>query len=105
MANHEVREDVLYYKSMRLKSAQLVVEVKEAADYSYVDDAGERVEQLEPARVSIFHSPAKWDQDKFNVRLKNRAELKEYIAMLEDFEQKFGDLLDQVQTPERAKDE
>jgi len=107
MSSYEVKEDALYYKSMRLKSAQLVVEVKEAADYSYTDNkTGERKDNFEPAIVNIFHSPAKFPlQDKFKVCLKNRGELKEYIAMLVDFEQRFGDFLDQVQKPERKIEE
>jgi len=88
MTKHETKEDVLYYKSMRMTSAQLVVEVREKTSY-------------DPALVKIFHSPSKWEQDKFHVQLKNRGELKDYIAMLIDFEQRFGDLLDQTQAPEK----
>jgi uncharacterized protein YajQ (UPF0234 family) len=102
MATYEVKEDTLYYKSMRLKSAQLVVEVREAADYSYTDSNGKRIGQAEDAKVTIFHSAAKWDQDKFHIQLKNRTELQEYISMLQEFDKKYGHLLDLVQNDSKA---
>lgn len=93
-------ETNLYYKYMTLTNAGLTVAVKEKADYSYTDANGNRVENIEPAEVTIYHSPRKWDDDRFMIHLKNRKELREYIEMLQVFEEKYGDLLDQVQGSE-----
>lgn len=90
MSKHTTKEDTLYYKSMRLTNAQLVVEVKEKTEF-------------DPADVSIFHSPSKYE-NKFRIQLKNRQELREYIAMLQDFDYRFGNLLDEMQTPEKESD-
>lgn len=84
----EVKDDVMYYKSMRLKSNNLVITVKEKSEIA-----------RETGRIEIYHSPAKWEGDRFMVILKNRAELKDYIAMLQDFDERFGDALDLIQAP------
>lgn len=99
MTKHTKREDVQYRKSMMLTSASLVVEVREKADYSHKDADGKQITNIDPAYVEIFHSPARFDSDRFKVHLKNRQELKDYIEMLVDFEATFGTLLDDVQTP------
>lgn len=84
---HTTKEDVKYYKSMTLTSNNLVISVKEST-----------VE--EPASISIFHSPSRFEQDKFRIRLKDRKELQDYIDMLVDFSERFGELLDNVQKKE-----
>lgn len=89
MGKYQVKEDNRYYKSMRMESNALVVEVKEAHRHS--------ADTFDPACIRIFHSPSKWVGDRFSVTLKNREELKEYITMLQDFDAKFGHLLDLVQ--------
>jgi len=96
---HQTIENTLYSKRMFLKSSGLTVEVKEKADYSFTNTDEERVENIKPAEVLIYHSPGKFNQDRFSIRLKDRKALKEYIAMLVDFEKRFGDLLDKVQKP------
>ena len=95
---YTTKEDTLYYKSMRLTSSNLNVEVTEAHDYSYTNRNNELKGKLSPATIKIFHSPSKYDGDRFSVTLKDRQELNDYIGMLRDFEAKFGHLLDVVLT-------
>lgn len=91
------KEDKPYYKRMILNNSSLLIQVNEKADYSYTDGKGKRIEQIEPAEVTIYHSPRYWEDDNFQLHLKNRQQLKDYIKTLQDFEEKHGDLLDMVQ--------
>ncbi len=92
MSKHEKQDKQLFYKRMVLKSTNLVVEVKEKSKW----DIGE---------ITIYHSPAKWDGDKFMVHLKDRRDLQDYIVMLQDFDESYGDLLDLVKSSPRQQKE
>ena len=87
---HTKEESTQYYKSMRLLSTNLVVEVQEKSNIS-------------PGDVRIYHSPRKWDDDQFMVHLKDRQGLRDYIAMLQDFDETYGHLLDQIQAPTKPE--
>lgn len=86
----EIRDETLYYKSIRLASTGIVVEVKEKSPW---DDGA----------ISLFHSPARFDQGHNCLLLRDRQDLKDYIAMLQDFDERFGEQLDDIKRSEEAK--
>lgn len=94
---HNTIDYIKYKKRMVLQGTSLTAEIEEPMDYSYTDLDGKRVKNIEPSCMYIYHSPAYFEQDKFMVHIKNRTKLREYIAMLQDLDEKFGNILDDVE--------
>ena len=77
--SHTTKEDTLYYRSMTLTGKDLTIQLNELGK-----------------EICIFHSPRRWNDSNFQVHLTSRKDLQAYILMLQDFEQRYGDLLDDI---------
>lgn len=87
---HDITDDVMYYKAVRLVSTGIVVRVDEKTPWS--DGA-----------IEIFHSPSRFKEGHRTIRLKDRQDLKDYITMLQDFDERFGEQLDEIKYLEKEK--